>query len=240
MTMHHWAIALATIATSTGLSMGCGTGDSGDSGGNNKGTTIEAAGGSCDELSRDAVADTSVAADGLDFAFNDAMGGMPGNWTGDAQDQRDPSTTALSVAASGTFSYSDPVEAVVEEYTPGTSGTQMWGECPPYYETSLSFSLYFDKGLLSLDSQTTPLRIYDVGDGRFSIDLTDLDYGADLTPSDIDPAAWDNTSLTLNGTLGVDSWSGDITFQADRVSGDVAEAISETVVSWELLKAFAY
>jgi len=173
----------------------------------------------CEEFSRVAVSDPSVAADGFDFAASSATAVQAGSFSGDlvyyaAGGSGDHVPMTLTLTVTGI----DAVKTVLVDPNTDTSYPPMGAPdngdgCLPYYEIRMDAHLATDDGALDEDaSVASRASAPDVGAFSASIDLTTIQGTA--SPSDIDPSEWDAVALVANANLQDGHWAGSLMWAA--------------------------
>lgn len=182
----------------------------------------------CEEVSRVAVSDTSLPAEGFAFAADDAIAALAGTFAGelvtyDANgDEAGRAPLQLVLTAGGV----DAVSTVLVDPAaddPTTDGPPMGapeqqdaGGCAPFYEISAIGHLSAGDGLLD-ESVSVKLRVIDAAQGSFtaSIALAEL-HGTAVPPAEIAPSDWDAVGLSVDAYLESGAWIGTVTWQASN------------------------
>lgn len=217
------------------LTLGCTPKGDDTGGGRDTGSSL-----GCVEVSREEVSDTSLPAGTLDFSIDSVMAGAAGDWTGDAWYGMYEEGTPVS--ASATFHLDGPWYAIHSEVEGSDTGTWRavaYPICEDSYQTSLGLSLWIQDGstsLVQVEGAAATLTLggsylADGNAGSFSMPLTDAQHG-ELTPDGVDPTEWDTISMSLDGSFDSTGWHGQVWWTAERVMGDVAEAMGTAVLTW--------
>ena len=202
--------------------------DSGNDSGAYDGTGGEPQGG-CVELSREAVADSSVAAGSLDFAADEALAVAAGSFQGtgtlrhaDGSEQTVPLQWTVLAGDALTMVDMEPDDSWGGSDTGPAPGADV-ESCPDYYVVdatgTLTTTAELGSGLWLYESWAAELMLWAADSAGVGFDLDATDLGGDFAP-DFDPADWDSAVLSVWASASPEGWLGELQWSASKELGD--------------------